>query len=226
MPTSLETLKTRKETIREELDQLKSLSQSQEKEQKQEKIASEISKLDQELQAYLAQESDTAKKAEAQEIAKELESFSSALEDLKQEVIKSQKPESEAVNTEASSSAKATPTTEEKKNFLQKGMDWIKGDENETHHTAKAVGRGALVASGVGIGVYGLGKLFGRWGKKAEVPEKTSSSEKKEKKMSWRKKSLLWAGGVFGAGWLIKTLSDDPKDASEKASGTDTTSEN
>ncbi len=149
MPTSLETLKTRKDSIREELNLLKNLTQSQEKAQKKEKIASEISELDQELQTYLAQESDVAKKTEAQALANELVVFSSALKDLEQEVINSQKSESGPETTELSSPAKAAPATEEKKNFLQKGMDWIKGDENETHHTAKAIGRGALVASGI-----------------------------------------------------------------------------
>lgn len=193
MPTSLETLKTRKETIREELDQLKSLSQSQEKEQKQEKIATEISELDQELQAYLAQESDAAKKAEAQEVVKELATFSSALESLKQEVLEDQKSVSESKDEQSLATPKEDSVPEEKKNFLQKGIDWIKGDGNESHHTAKAVGRGALVASGVGIAVYGLGKLFGRWGKKEEKSSDENSSEKPKKTSRW-KKALAWTG--------------------------------
>lgn len=126
MLTSLELLKTKKVNIHKELDQLKSLTQSQAREQKQEQIATEISELDQELKRYLNQESDKAKKAEAQEIVEELKSFSSALKSLKQEVLQNPKNEAGSLNGQASLTVKEASLEEEKKNFLQKGMDWIK----------------------------------------------------------------------------------------------------
>lgn len=221
MPASLETLKNRKETITEELNQLKTLAENQEKEQKQQKIATEIIQLNSDIKAYIDQATDQAQKAEAEKLVEELNRFSSELKTLEQEVMNDQESntttlskqtpkEEQASSGQEETSANQGPSwIEKEKNFLQRGVDWINGDENEEHHTAKTIGRGALVASGVGIGIYGLGRLFGWRGKKKEKKNEDATTENTEKKGFWDKrygKTLKWIGiwtGVGAAGYYL-----------------------
>ncbi len=160
---NLEKLQQESDHIRTSLDALyQETILAKQKEKKQELFA-QAEKAKQQAELLLQTEKDSNARAKLEEIKKQLEDYSSELQALSAKV-KEQIQSQEEGERDTSNDVKATDAEDslapEKKNFLEKGIDWIKGDENEEHHTAKAIGRGALVASGIGIGIYGLGKLF------------------------------------------------------------------
>ncbi len=176
----------------------------QQLDEKKEKLLEIKQKLEQ-------QKTDTAKvealKKESEQVKKELDAFLSTLNQperqkyqpeikelkaMQTEIAKSKEElkDAEKVITEEMKNEKKDKISEQEKWFLEKTWDWVKGNEKEQYRTAKAFGRGALIASWVWIGIYGIGRLFWFWwGDK----KKESSSEKKFLDTKFGK-ALKWLG--------------------------------
>lgn len=164
MDTTIEKLQSESNEIRVALESLQKQAQNTETEKKKQELVAQAEEAKKQAETLLQTETDENTKAQLEEIKKQLENYASELQalriEVKEQAQSTNQQETTASSNENSSAASPSSAPEKEKNFLQKGIDWIKGDEKETHHTAKAIGRGALVASGIGLGVYGLGKLF------------------------------------------------------------------
>lgn len=209
---SLEQFRDKRDQIKTELDALKQLAQTQDAEQKKNKVESDLGVLKNQLQDYLKQESDAANKQEAQEVLNSLSDFSHQLSALKSEVeantpAPAQNPEKKAdapaqspsatpaqVTPEAQSSSTPeasqsaqTAQPEEEKGFWAKTGDFI--SENWADVTSKdkrkeEPGKNALrVAGFVGTGVaIGMGVKKLRDWAFGDDEEKEKQKEKSEKK--------------------------------------------
>lgn len=226
MAITLETLKTREESIREELRLLKNLAQSQEKEKKQEQVSSNISQLTQDIVKYLETETDAAKKWQAEQLKAALDTVSLELAQLKESVVagKDTKPEARQ-DVETNSSE-----IESKDKQLSKGKGWGESitefvseswsDVTSSDKWKEEPGKNLLKVAGfagTGIGAFLLVKKMRNWlfwdKKEKEASQESDDwgeTKKSEKKKGfWDKrygKTLKWLGigaGVGTAGYYL-----------------------
>lgn len=222
---SLDSLQQRNLSIKEELNELSSVIDIHEKEQKKSELEKDANSLKDSLQSRISlldNKTDEVSKAELQrtrELLQETEESLSQLSDLNDIVEESSLQTSEVTmdvdpTKDTSSNDQETPQGEEK-NFFQKGKEWIGEQasalvsaEEWKEHPGKNLFR---VASGAGAvylaykGIKGI-RDWAFWEKKEKKQKEKDSSDNKEKG-SWWKKALtwlgIWAGGTYVGRWLI-----------------------
>lgn len=220
MPNKIEKLQQENQAIKQELDVLKTMAQSSEKEKKKSELDARIQKMKQEAQTEYQQESDQNTREKIKAEQEKLETFSSELNALWTEVTTTNTaPVSQEHQSEANENPQ--PSQEEKwvwgktKDFVSEQWKDVRDKEKRKEEGGKNALRTAwFLATGVGavaLAYKGIKSLFGSdEDEEVEESEKSEETSKKKKKKGFRKttfwKILKWTGigaGVGTAGYYL-----------------------
>lgn len=230
MPNNIEKLQQESQAIKEELDVLKVMAQSSEKEKKRSELESRIQRAKQEIQTEYQQKLDQNVREKIKTEQEKLETFSSELSTLWNEVNSANTISLDQGNQDKLDRTSSVLQEQGEKGIWSTTKDFVSEQWKDIRDKEKwkeewwknALRTAGFLATGVGAVALVYKGIKALLGSDAGIQDQENSDdvqknkEKSAKKeTSWRKKWLYIAGGALGLGWLINQFSIESKDENQ-----------